>query len=246
MTGGEPGATSPLPLGVEHVAAGYDRLDVLHDVTLQVADRQIVALLGANGAGKTTTLRVITGLLQPRRGVIKLFGQAVQGWPAHRIARAGVGHVPSGRELFTSLSVLDNLRLGARIASPQRRADLLQRVLDVFPALRLRLRQRAGSLSGGEQQMVAIGRALMTNPRLLLLDEPSTGLAPKVVMALFEVLARLRQEGLTILLVEQNVRVSLDVADRAYVIDNGRIVLSGSGSELANDRRVVAAYLGFH
>lgn len=233
-------------LSVEHVYAGYDRLEVLHDVGLEVGERQIVVLLGANGAGKTTLLRAIAGVIRPRRGVIRLFGQPIHGWPAHAVTRAGVGHVPSGRELFPNLSVADNLAMGGRVARSERRLPLLERVLELFPALRSRMRQRAVSLSGGEQQMLAIGRALMTDPKLLLLDEPSTGLAPKVVLVLFDVLRRLQGEGLTILLVEQNARLSLGVADHAYVIDNGQIVLSGTGEELGDDRRVVEAYLGLH
>ncbi|HZV49460.1 MAG TPA: ABC transporter ATP-binding protein [Candidatus Dormibacteraeota bacterium] len=237
-------SATPVALAVEHVYAGYDRLEVLHDVGLEVGERQIVVLLGANGAGKTTLLRAVAGVLRPRQGVIRLFGRPIQGWPAHQVTRAGVGHVPSGRELFPNLSVADNLALGGRVARPERRAPLLEQVLELFPALRARLRQRAGSLSGGEQQMLAIGRALMTDPRLLLLDEPSTGLAPRVVLVLFDVLRRLQSEGLTILLVEQNARLSLRVADHAYVIDDGRIVLSGTGEQLSDDRRVVEAYLG--
>ena len=231
-------------LSVSGVVAGYERLEVLHDISLEVPERSLVALLGANGAGKTTTMRAIAGVVRPRSGVVRLFGREIQGRPAHEVTRAGVGHVPSGRELFAGLSVADNLAIGGQVAPAERRPALLERVLELFPALGQRMRQRAGSLSGGEQQMLAIGRALMTGPRLLLLDEPSTGLAPKLVLALFDVLRRLQGEGLTIFLVEQNARLSLPVADRAYVLENGRIVLSGTGAELAGDQRVIEAYLG--
>jgi branched-chain amino acid transport system ATP-binding protein len=239
-------AALAVALRLEDVHAGYDRVEVLHGVSLEVAERRIVVMLGANGAGKTTTLRTVAGVIGPSKGTIELFGSPIQGRPAHQVTRAGVGHVPSGRELFANLSVADNLSVGGQAAKAERRPELLDRVLELFPALKPRLRQRSGSLSGGEQQMLAIGRALMTDPRLLLLDEPSTGLAPKVVLALFEVLRRLAQEGLTILLVEQNARLSLEVANHAYVVDNGKIVLSGSGAELQGDRRVVEAYLGVH
>ncbi|GAC1617661.1 MAG: ABC transporter ATP-binding protein [Candidatus Dormibacteraceae bacterium] len=237
-------AAQAVALGLVDVHAGYDRVEVLHGVALEVGERRIVVLLGANGAGKTTTLRAVAGVLRPSRGSITLFGEPIQGRAAHEVTRAGVGHVPSGRELFANLSVADNLSVGGQAARVDRRQQLLERVLELFPALKGRLRQRSGSLSGGEQQMLAIGRALMTDPRLLLLDEPSTGLAPKVVLALFDVLRRLRDEGMTVLLVEQNARLSLELADYAYVVDNGEIVLSGTGVQLQGDRRVVEAYLG--
>jgi branched-chain amino acid transport system ATP-binding protein len=237
--------TEPAPaLVVEHLHAGYDGLEVLRDVSLRVEEREIAVLLGANGAGKTTALRAIAGVIRPRQGVVRLFGREIQGRPDHEVTRAGVGHAPSGRELFAGLSVADNLAIGGRGAPAQRRRALQERVFELFPVLEARRRARAGGLSGGEQQMLAIGRALMTDPRLLLLDEPSTGLAPKVVLTLFEALGRLREEGMSILLVEQNARMSLGLADHAYVIDHGQIVLSGTGGELADDRRVVEAYLG--
>jgi branched-chain amino acid transport system ATP-binding protein len=236
-------ATVPA-LAVEGVVAGIGPLTILEDVSLELGVKEVVVVLGANGAGKTTLLRTIAGLLPPRSGNIHLFGEPIQGRPAHRITRAGIGHVPSGRELFPRLSVADHLELGGRLCPPARRAELHRRMLAMFPALGERLAQRAGTLSGGEQQMLAIARALMTDPRVLLLDEPSTGLAPKIVLSVFQTFPMLREQGVSILLAEQSLTLGLSAADRAYVIDQGRIVLSGTAAELANDHRVVDTYLG--
>ena len=238
MSGAEPA------LALRDVVAGFGPLTILHGVSLEVAVNEVVVVLGANGAGKTTLFRAIAGLLAPRGGDISLFGQSIVGRKAHLVTRAGIGHVPSGRELFPQLSVLDHLELGGRRCAPERRAALRARMFEIFPVLRERLRQRAGTLSGGEQQMVAIARALMTDPRVLLLDEPSTGLAPKMVMSVFDTLPMLRRQGVSVLLAEQSLTLGLSAADRAYVIDHGRIVLSGPAAELATDRRVVDTYLG--
>ena len=237
--------SAPVPaLRVEGLVAGFGPLTILHDVSLSVEANEVAVVLGANGAGKTTLLRAIAGLLIPRKGCVELFGETIEGRAPHLVARAGLGHVPSGRELFPRLSVGDHLDLGGRLCEPPRRAELKQRLLEMFPALARRLRQPAGTLSGGEQQMVAIARALMTDPRVLLLDEPSTGLAPKIVLSVFETLSKLREHGVSIVLAEQSLALGLSMADRAFVIDHGRIVLSGSASELANARRVVDTYLG--
>ncbi len=231
-------------LAVADVVAGFGPLTILHGVSLDVASGSVTVLLGANGAGKTTLLRTVAGLIAPRAGEIRLFGEAIGGRAAHLVARAGVGHVPSGRELFPRLSVADHLELGARLAQPARRPELRERVLGLFPEIATRLRQAAGTLSGGEQMMVAIARALMTDPRLLLLDEPSAGLAPKVVLSIFRMLPRLLSQGVSVLLAEQSLRSALSVASRAYILRDGRIVLSGTPAALAADAAVVKAYLG--
>jgi branched-chain amino acid transport system ATP-binding protein len=232
-------------LAVDDMQAGYGDIEVLRGVTLDVEPEEVVAVLGANGAGKTTLLRAIGGVLPPKGGEIRIFGESIRGVAAHELTRRGVGHVPSGRELFPELSVDDNLMLGGLAASRDRRQALRRRVLSLFPAVAELLGRPAGRLSGGEQQMVAIGRALMTDPRILLLDEPSTGLAPKVVAALFESLGWLiREEGLAVLLVEQNAKLALTLADRAYVLEQGRCDLSGRAADIAGDSRVIAAYLG--
>jgi branched-chain amino acid transport system ATP-binding protein len=231
-------------LQLEDIVAGYGALTILDHVSLEVGAAEVVVVLGANGAGKTTLLRTIAGLLHPRHGRVLLFGEPIQGRKPHLVTRAGIGHVPSGRELFPRLSVADHLELGGRLCPADHRADLRRRVLGMFPVLQERLSQRAGTLSGGEQQMVAIARALMTDPRILLLDEPSTGLAPKIVMSVFDLLPVLREQGVSVLLAEQSLTLGLSAADRGYIIDQGRIVLSGRAAELANDRRVVDTYLG--
>jgi branched-chain amino acid transport system ATP-binding protein len=229
---------------LEGIVAGYGAVTILRDVSLKLAANEVVVVLGANGAGKTTLLRAIAGLIVPRAGTVRLSDVPINGWPPHLITRAGVGHVPSGRELFPRLSVADHLDLGARLATPERRLGLREQTLAMFPTLASRLRQRAGTLSGGEQQMLSIARALMTDPRVLLLDEPSTGLAPKVVRAVFATFPTLCSRGVSILLVEQSMTLSLNAADRGYVLDHGRIALSGSAAVLADDPSVVRAYLG--
>jgi branched-chain amino acid transport system ATP-binding protein len=231
-------------LALENIVAGIGPLTILDGVTLELRQREVVAVLGANGAGKTTLLRTIAGLLAPRSGRISLFGEPIEGKPAHLITRAGIGHVPSGRELFPRLSVADHFELGGRLSPPARARELRARILEMFPVLGQRLTQRAGTLSGGEQQMLAIARALMTDPRILLLDEPSTGLAPKIVLSVFQTFPMLREQGVSVLVAEQSLTLGLSAADRAYVIDQGRIVLSGDARDLATDHRVVDTYLG--
>ena len=244
MTATEPQVGAEVALRLRNVVAGFGAITILYDVSLDVRAREITVVLGANGAGKTTLLRTIAGIVTPRAGHIELFGESIEGRPAHRITRAGIGHVPSGRELFPRLTVADHLDLGGRLCAHGRRAELRAQVLELFPPLARLLHKPAGKLSGGEQQMVAIARALMTDPRVLLLDEPSTGLGPKIVLSVFEALPKLLERGMSVLLVEQSLGVALGVAKRAYVIDNGRIVLSGDAAELARDPRVVEAYLG--
>ena len=231
-------------LRVEGLVAGFGDLTILHDVSLTVPAGTVTVLLGPNGAGKTTLFRAITGLVTPRAGSVSLFGDPIAGRAPHLIARAGIGHVPSGRELFPRMPVGVHLDLGARLCPPELRAGLRERVLGLFPEIAERLNQYAGTLSGGEQQMVAIARALMTNPRVLLLDEPSAGLAPKVVLSVFQTLSKLQEQGMSVLLAEQSLTFGLSVANRAYIISEGHIVLSGTPAELSAERSVVQAYLG--
>ena len=232
-------------LKLEGVHAGYGGLRVLHDVSLEVGHNEVVSVIGANGAGKTTLLRAIAGVLRAGEGTIEFFGERVERRPSHELTKAGIGHVPSGRELFPMLTVEDNLQLGAYGVPRERRQELHDGVLELFPALGNMLKRDAGALSGGQQQMLAVGRALMTDPRLLLLDEPSTGLAPKIVASLFDALRQLLHRGdMSILLVEQNVGLALSLARRAYVLETGRIVVSGEAEALKQDERVLAAYLG--
>ena len=232
-------------LEIADLVVCYGRTDAVKGISIDVPERQVVSLIGANGAGKTTTMRAVSGLQRPRSGRVQFAGQDITGWAAHRIAAAGLLQVPEGRQCFAELTVAENLALGAYLVPA--RAEIARRqeaVLARFPRLRERLAQFAGSLSGGEQQMLAIGRALMGAPRLLLLDEPSMGLAPLFVEEIFAIIASLKAEGTTILLVEQNASAALEVADHAYVLENGRIVLSGPASEVAADPAVAAAYLG--
>lgn len=232
-------------LELESVHVYYGPIHALRGVSLTVERGEIVTLLGANGAGKTTTLRSISGLIRPARGRIALEGQNIAGLPPHEIVKLGVGHVPEGRRIFPRLSVEENLALGAfTITDRQEIRRRLEEVLQLFPRLAERRRQQGGTLSGGEQQMLAIGRALMMQPRIMLLDEPSMGLAPVLVESIFEVIQRLNQQGTTILLVEQNARMALEVAHRGYVLETGSIVLEGPATELAHDPKVQAAYLG--
>jgi branched-chain amino acid transport system ATP-binding protein len=204
-----------------------------------------VALVGGNGAGKTPTLRTVSGLLRPRRGAVWFDGRSTAGLTAHAIADLGVGHVPEGRQLFPLMTVEENLLLGSYLPRARvRRAQNLESVYAQFPLLKERVGQDAGTLSGGEQQMLAIGRALMSEPRLLILDEPSLGLAPLIVTSVFDAIARIRQQGITVLLVEQNVSKALTIADRAYVLENGRVALEGTGAELLARDDIRRAYLG--
>jgi len=235
-------------LRVESVTAFYGAIQALRNVSIHVSPGETVTLLGANGAGKTTLMKVISGLHPLAKGRLLFDGQNIAGLPAERILEMGVGQVPEGRQIFAPLSVLDNLMLGAyvRMRREEKREvrQDLESVFELFPILRERQKQRAGTLSGGEQQMVAIGRTIMAKPKLLLLDEPSLGLAPMVVAGIFKVIHRLRTRGTTILLVEQNAKAALRVADRGYVLETGRIILEGETEDLLNNKEVQRAYLG--
>ena len=232
-------------LEFDHVSVGYRDLTVVHDVSFRVAEGEVVSLVGSNGAGKTTIMRAIAGLLRPRQGEIRLRGEKLHEVPAHQIVRRRVAMVPEGRQLFGRLSVLDNLLMGAYTLPSQRDIDeSLAQVLALFPILKDRREQRAETLSGGEQQQLAIGRGLMSRPTLLLLDEPSLGIMPKLVTEIFATIREIRKQGITVLLVEQNVFEALEVSDRAYVLQTGRIVLEGTGAELLRSDLVRKAYLG--
>jgi len=230
-------------LEVRNLWAGYNGITVLRDITLEVSGRSATAVLGPNGAGKTTLFRAIAGLVRPQRGHVVFEGSPIHGLPPHEIARRGLVYVPAERELFPQLTVLENLELGA-YSSPGDLRSRLRRVFDLFPRLAERRGQRAGTLSGGEQQMLAIARALMGRPRLILLDEPSTGLAPRLVAELYRQLAALQEEGVTILLAEQQVRAALGLCERVYVLRDGRMVFWGSASELWGRPELRRAYLG--
>jgi branched-chain amino acid transport system ATP-binding protein len=237
-----------LVLEVRGLRAGYGEVEVLKGVDLDVAAGTLVALVGANGAGKSTLLKCISGLITPAAGTIRLGQHSIAGVPPAQIVRLGVAHVPEGRQVFGRLSVEDNLRLGAycqlRHLTPAEVAARMAEVCGIFPALSARLAGEASLLSGGQQQMLAIARGLMARPRVLLLDEPSLGLAPVLVAEIFEVLRRLRQAGVGLLLVEQNARLSLAIADRGYVLETGRVVLTGTGQELLGGPEVIRRYLG--
>ncbi len=232
-------------LTLTSVQAGYGRLPVLKGISLHVRPGEVVTLIGGNGAGKTTALSTISGLLPARKGVIEFAGQDLSRWPAERIVTLGLVLVPEGRRVFRTLSVTANLELGAYHRRDKKgvRRDL-EELRERFPILKERARQAAGTLSGGEQQILAIGRALMARPRLLMLDEPSMGLAPQMVTRVYDILRDLKQAGTTILLVEQNARAALKVADRGYVLETGRIILDGTAQELQEDPEVQRAYLG--
>jgi branched-chain amino acid transport system ATP-binding protein len=232
-------------LELRGVTAGYGHFTALWDVSLSVAAGEAVAVVGPNGSGKTTLLRVISGLIAPRAGQLVFDGAALAGKPAYEIVAHGIAHVPEGRRIFPALTVADNLKMGAFLpGARQRFAESLQRVFTLFPVLAERQKQRAGSLSGGEQQMLAIGRALMSRPKLILLDEPSMGLAPVLVLRLFDLIRRVREEGYTILVVEQNVRQVLKLVDRAYLLEVGRIKMEGRAAELSEQDFVRKAYVG--
>jgi branched-chain amino acid transport system ATP-binding protein len=231
-------------LRLDGVEAGYGDLTAIASVSLEVRQGEAVALIGGNGAGKTTTLRAISGLVPVRAGRIEFEGARLDGLRSAEIVARGIAHVPEGRQLFPTLTVRDNLELGARAADRARRADGLELVFALFPRLRERERQLAGTLSGGEQQMCAIGRGLMARPRLLLLDEPSLGLAPVIVKLIFETLQRVNDAGTTIMLVEQNVPRALQLSHRGYVLENGRLTLEGTRASLLASPHVKQAYLG--
>jgi branched-chain amino acid transport system ATP-binding protein len=231
-------------LEVEGLSVAYGHRRALEDVSLRVAEGEIVTLLGANGSGKSTMLRAISGLVRPRRGRIVFRGQDVTRWSADRIVAAGIGHVPEGREIFVDFSVRENLLVGGHLLAQSEVGSRLEAAWALFPTLRERQGQRAGTLSGGEQQMLAIARALMSRPRLLLLDEPSLGLAPRLTREIFRVVERINAAGVTVLLVEQNARRALALATRGYVLETGRVALAGPSPDLVNDARIRAAYLG--
>ena len=232
-------------LEVDAVHVFYDKIEALKGISIVVEEHQIVTLVGANGAGKSTTLRAISGVLHPRRGEIRFDGRLLGGIGAHHIAAMGLVQVPEGRRVFGRLTVEENLMMGAFTRRDRRViAEDKDRMMTLFPVLRERIRQVAGTLSGGEQQMVATARALMARPRALLMDEPSMGLSPMMVEQVFETIRTINRQGVTILLVEQNALMALSVADRGYVLESGRVVLSGEGRELLDDARVREAYLG--
>ncbi|RLE14510.1 branched-chain amino acid ABC transporter ATP-binding protein [Candidatus Aerophobetes bacterium] len=235
-------------LRIRNLRSFYGNLQALKGVSLHIEEGEIVSLIGANGAGKSTLLNSISGLISSKKGRILLDGKDITNFPPQRIVKEGISLVPEGRQLFAPLSVMDNLLLGAyqrfgRKKTDQIEADI-ERVFQIFPILKERRKQIAGTLSGGEQQMLAIARALMSKPKFLLLDEPSMGLAPKVAREIFRIILRLREEGVTIFLVEQNARIALQLANRGYVIETGKIVFEGTSEELLGNREIVRAYLG--
>ena len=236
-------------LNIANLHAAYGKVEVLHGISLNVPKGKVVTLIGSNGAGKTTTMRAISGMIKPKSGSVTLAGQDVTGQPSHKIARAGLAHSPEGRRVFASMSVTDNLLLGAfpRFTRSRPRGDVqgdLERAMELFPRLAERRTQLAGTLSGGEQQMLAMARAVMLKPEVILLDEPSMGLAPILVEEVFKIIARLKEQGVTMLLVEQFAAAALNVADYGYVLENGRISVHGEAEKLKNDPAVRAAYLG--
>jgi branched-chain amino acid transport system ATP-binding protein len=236
---------SDLALELVDLRVAYGGIAAVKGISLDVRKGEIVALIGANGAGKTSTLKSIVGLVPAQSGSIRLFGNDVRGVPTHRIAARGVALVPEGRAVFGSMSVRDNLELGSFLKREKKgQEERLERCVKLFPRLGERLTQEAGTLSGGEQQMLAIARALMGDPKLILLDEPSLGLAPKLVAQIFESIVAIAKSGITILLVEQNTRLSLETAERAYVLVTGNVALSGRAADLREDPRIRAAYLG--
>ncbi|PLY40605.1 ABC transporter ATP-binding protein [Janthinobacterium sp. ROICE36] len=236
-------------LTIHNLHAAYGKVEVLHGISLDVPKGKLVTLIGSNGAGKTTTMRAISGMLKPKSGTVTLGGKDVTGLDSHRIARAGLAHSPEGRRVFASMSVTDNLLLGAfpRFTRARPKGDIkgdLDKALELFPRLKERREQLAGTLSGGEQQMLAMARAVMLNPEVILLDEPSMGLAPILVEEVFRIITRLKGEGVTMLLVEQFAAAALNVADYGYVLENGSISVHGPAESLKTDPKVIAAYLG--
>lgn len=234
-------------LDVKNIVVAYGKIVAVKDVSISVNKGEIVTLIGSNGAGKSTTLRTISGLIAPKSGEIHFNGQRIDGMPGHEVVGLGICHSPEGRRIFPRMTVLENLELGAflRNDKAQIAADL-DRVLALFPRLKERIAQRAGTLSGGEQQMLAVSRALMGSPNLLMLDEPSMGLAPVLVDMIFDTIAAIRDQGITILLIEQNASAALEIADRAYVLESGSVKMSGLAKDLRKDDQVTKAYLGGH
>ena len=236
-------------LSIKNLEAGYGKVKVLHGISIDVPKGQVVTLIGSNGAGKTTTMRAVTGMIKPTAGDITLGTTKIDGFDSYKIARLGLAHSPEGRRVFSTMSVSDNLVLGAfpRMTGSRPKGDVkndLERAMELFPRLKERRNQLAGTLSGGEQQMLAMARAIMLNPEIILLDEPSMGLAPILVDEVFRIIARLKSEGITMLLVEQFAAAALHVADYGYVLENGRITAHGAADKLMNDPAVKAAYLG--
>jgi branched-chain amino acid transport system ATP-binding protein len=232
-------------LKVEKLSAGYGNIQILWDVSLEVNKGEIVALIGGNGAGKSTLVRTITGLLQAASGNIRFLENSISGLEPHKITELGLSHIPEGRRIFTEMSVRENLEMGAYPKeSWKNRKKTLKKVYEMFPKLKERERQLARTFSGGEQQMLAMGRGLMSQPELCIIDEPSNGLAPKVVLEVFEIIQSMRKQGITILLIEQNVRQTLEISDRAYVLENGRIVMEGDCATCLASEHVKKAYLG--
>jgi branched-chain amino acid transport system ATP-binding protein len=233
-------------LEIKNLHTYYGHIQALKGINLEVEEGEIVTLIGANGAGKTTTLRTISGLIRPREGRIEFDDQDISSLPAHRIVEGGISHAPEGRQIFSALTVMENLNMGAYTLGGDKEAieENYRRVFSLFPRLEERRNQLGGTLSGGEQQMLTIGRALMARPRLMMLDEPSLGLAPMLVRAIFDTIREINSRRVTVLLVEQNARAALKVAHRGYVLETGRVVLSGPAEELLQDERVRKAYLG--
>ena len=230
---------------VNNINVFYGRTQALWDVSFRIEEKEIVALIGANAAGKTTILNTISGLLRPASGSVEFLGRRIDEMPAHLIAEAGISHIPEGRRLFPDMTARENLELGSYVKKVwSKQQETLEQVYQLFPILKERARQLGRTLSGGEQQMLAIARGLMSRPRLFMLDEPSHGLSPMLVAEVFDVVKTLREQGTTIFLVEQNVQRSLEIADRAYVLENGRIILEGKGKELLENEHIKAAYLG--
>ncbi len=244
VAAGDGGGAKPV-LHVDNIHSFYGAIEALKGISLEVFEGEIVTLIGSNGAGKTTTLRSISGIVPPREGSIYYLGKDITGMPGHAVAGIGIAHSPEGRRIFPRMTVLENLEMGAftRKDNAAIRADI-ERVYEMFPRLKERQKQKAGTMSGGEQQMLAMGRALMAQPKLLLLDEPSLGLAPVIVDKIYEIIREINQQGVTILLVEQNANYALDVSSRGYVLETGTVALSDKSSALRTDERVMAAYLG--
>ena len=239
--------STPVLLGIKDLQVSYGAIAAVKGLTLEVREGEIVTLIGSNGAGKSTTLRTVSGLLKPKAGSITFAGEQIQGVPGHEIVAKGISQSPEGRRIFPRMTVDENLDLGAFLRNDHAeiKADR-EMVLNLFPRLRERISQKAGTMSGGEQQMLAVARALMSRPKLLILDEPSMGLAPVLVDLIFDTIQKIRENGTTVLLVEQNALAALRIADYAYVLESGHLNMEGNASDLANDQRVVNAYLGGH
>ena len=232
-------------LEVKNIQVAYGKIIAVKDISVTVNEGEIVTLIGSNGAGKSTTLRTISGLIKPKSGEITFNGKRIDGMPGHDIVSLGICHSPEGRRIFPRMTVKENLELGAFLRNDKTAVNAdMDRVLDLFPRLKERIKQTAGTMSGGEQQMLAVSRALMGDPKLLLLDEPSMGLAPVLVELIFDTIVKIRKQGITILLIEQNATAALEVADRAYVLESGKVKMSGSAAELRSDDKVTKAYLG--